>query len=125
VSKILYTIKMVSRWVIITLSAIIIASALVIGITYFLLKKSDEEERAADEVYLRSKTSMLKAAVDNTIQDNSRYINVQSSKILENVNSSNNTVQKSTSKLSGLIARQKAAIAELKKKYMTERKMIK
>jgi len=116
---------MVSRWVIITLSAVIIASALVIGLTYFLLKKSDEEERAADEVYLRSKTSMLKAAVDNTIQDNSRYINAQSSKILENVNSSNNTVQKSTSKLSGLIARQKAAIAELKKKYMTERKMSK
>ncbi|AGE50825.1 hypothetical protein PBCVCVB1_388R [Paramecium bursaria Chlorella virus CVB-1] len=111
---------MVSRWVIITLSAIIIASALVIGITYFLLKKSDEEERAADEIYLRSKASMLKAAVDNSMQTNSEYINAQSGKILENVNSSNKTVQRSTSKLSGLIARQKAAIAELKKKYLAE-----
>ena len=111
---------MVSRWVIITLSAIIIASALVIGITYFLLKKSDEEERSADEVYLRSKASMLKVAVDNNIQANSKYVDVQSSRILENVNSSNKTVQKSTSKLSGLIARQKAAIAELKKRYTAE-----
>ena len=111
---------MVSRWVIITLSAIIIVSALVIGITYFLLKKSDEEERAADEVYLRSKANMLKAAVGNNIQNNSIYVTAQSGKILENANSSNKTVQRSTSKLSGLIARQKAAIAELKKKYLAE-----
>ena len=112
---------MASRWFIITLSAIIIASSLVIGITYFLLKKSDEEEQIADEIYLRSKTSMLKSAVDKNLQATDGIVNTQSGKLLASVNSSQKTVKQSTSRLAGLISRQKAAIESLKKRFNSEK----
>lgn len=112
---------MVSRWLIITLSAIAIVSALVIVIAYTLLKKSDEDERAADEVYLRSKASLLKLAVDKNMNANSGVLNGQIGKILNSANSTNKIVQQSTNNLEGLIARQKAAIESIKERYRAEK----
>jgi hypothetical protein len=114
-----------SRWVVITISAIVIASAMTIGLVYFLLKNSDTEERAADEIYLKQKKDLLKLAVDKNMNDSTGILQVQSGNILKGVDTTGRTVGKSNSKLAGLIARQKAAIAELKKKYTSEKNKIK
>jgi hypothetical protein len=114
-----------SRWLIITISAIVIASVFTIGLVYFLLKNSDKEERAADEVYLRQKKDLLKLAVDKNMNDNTGILQVQSGNILKQVDATGRTVGKSNSKLAGLISEQKAAIAALKNKYETENNEIK
>jgi hypothetical protein len=113
-----------SRWLVITLSAVVIVSALVIGITFVLLKNSETEEKAQDEIFLKQKADLLKLAVDSKMNNDTTDVSVQSGKILENVNSTKKEVNKSNSKLAGLIAKQKAAITALRKKYEREKNKV-
>lgn len=116
---------MVSSWLIVTLSATVISSALVIAIVYVLLKNSEKEERAADEVYLRQKQDLLKLAVDDNLKGSTGVLQVQSGNILKNANDAKSSSTRYISKLAGLIARQKAAIRSMKQKYDEERRKLK
>jgi len=110
-----------SRWVIITIAAIVIASVLTIGLVVFLLRKSDEEERAADEMYLKQKQNLLKLAVTTKLQQGDGIVQTASGDILQRVNDTGATVDKSNSKLADLISRQKATLAAIKQKYEAEK----
>jgi Kef-type K+ transport system membrane component KefB len=110
-----------SRWIIITIAAIVIASVLTIGLVVFLLRKSDEEERAADEMYLKQKQNLLKLAVTTKLQQGDGVVQSASGDILKRVNDTGATVDKSNSKLADLISRQKATIAAIKQKYEAEK----
>ena len=110
-----------SRWVIITIAAIVIASVLTIGLVVFLLRKSDEEERAADEIYLKQKQNLLKIAVDTKLQQGDGIVQTASGDILKRVNDTGAAVDKSNSKLADLISRQKATVDALTQKYEAEK----
>jgi hypothetical protein len=110
-----------SRWLVITIAAIVIASALTIGLVYMLLKNSERDEKAADDEYLKQKGDLLKIAVDSKMKDDSSVVRVQSGNVLKNVDSTKKVVSKSNSMLATVIAKQKAMIESLKKKYSEEK----
>lgn len=114
-----------SRWLVITISAIVIASVLTIGFVVLLLRKSDEEERAADEMYLKQKQNLLKLAINTKLQQGDGIVQTASGDILQQVNDTGAIVDKSNSKLANIIARNKAMIAAIKQKYEAEKNKLK
>ena len=111
-----------SRWLIITISGIIISAAITIGVMFFLIKKNEKEEKEADKMYLEQKANLLNAAVKSNL--NASKSTAGASALLDEVNTTQTTVNKSTSALAGVVARQKSLLQTIKDKYAEEKKKI-
>ena len=111
-----------SRWLVITISGIIIAAAITIAIMFFLIKKNEKEEKEADKMYLEQKANLLNAAVKSNL--NASKSTAGASALLDEVNNTQTTVNKSTSALAGVVARQKSLLQTVKDKYAAEKKKI-
>jgi hypothetical protein len=114
-----------SRWLVITIAAVVITVALIaIGLIFFL-KRTEVDDRAADEIFLKQKQDLLKLAINKQLQGDANAVKVESAKITAQASSVDSAVNTSNSKLGGLIAKQRLAIENLKKKYAEEMRKIK
>jgi len=114
-----------SRWLVITIAAVVITVALIaIGLIFFL-KRTEVDDRAADEIFLKQKQDLLKLAINKQLQGDTNVVKAESAKITAQASAVDSAVNKSNSKLGVLIAKQQSAIANLKKKYAEEMKKIK
>ncbi|AGE53483.1 hypothetical protein ATCVGM07011_290R [Acanthocystis turfacea Chlorella virus GM0701.1] len=111
-----------SRWAIITVSGIVIASAMVIAVLFYLIQHNDKAEKEADALYLQQKADLLKTAVESGI--GSSASTAASSALVGTVKSSSDKVNGSTSALAGVISRQKALLKTVRDKYSTEKARI-
>lgn len=108
-----------TRWAMITVSGIVIASALVIGVLFYLIQHNDKAEKEADALYLQQKADLLKTAVESGI--GSSATTTASSALVGTVKSSSDKVNNSTSALAGVISRQKALLKTIRDKYSSEK----
>jgi hypothetical protein len=114
-----------SRWLVITIASLVITVALIVIGLIFFFKRSEVDDRAADEIFLKQKQDLLKLAVNKQLQGDANAVKVESSKIISQASAVDNAVNTSNSKLGGLIAKQRLAIENLKKKYAEEMRKIK
>jgi hypothetical protein len=114
-----------SRWLVITIASIVITVSLIAVSLIFFFKRSEVDDRAADEIFLRQKEGLLKLAINKQLQGDADAVKVESAKITAQASVVDSAVNKSNSKLGVLIAKQQSAIANLKKKYAEEMKKIK
>lgn len=113
-----------SRWMIITLSAIFITCAIVIGVLIFMMKKLEKEENEADKLYLQQKADLLKSAVASNLSDGSNVIREGSGRLLKDAMATKEDVKRENSKLGDIISRQKKLLSSLKNKYAEAKKKI-
>lgn len=111
-----------SRWLIITIAGIVIASAITIGVLFYLIRHNDKAEQDADALYLQQKADILNAAVQDGVGSSSATM--ASAALVGSANASSGKVNGSTSALAGVIARQKALLKSLKDKYASEKAKI-
>jgi len=112
-----------SKWLIITVSAVLITIGIITGAIIFWLKKSEKDDDAADEVYLKTKSALLNNAVDSQLK--SGALAVEGKQIAIDSAATINAVSRNNSLLSAEIAKKKAFIDNLRKKYMQELQKIK
>lgn len=113
-----------SRWLVITLSAILITSAIVIGVLVFLMKKMEKEEDEADKLYLQQKADLLQSAVSANLSDGSNVLRERSDELLKDAVATKNKVGKENSKLGDIISKQKKLLSSLRNKYSEAKKKI-
>lgn len=111
-----------SRWAIITVSGIVIASAITIVVLFYLIRHNDKAEQEADAMYLQQKADILNAAVQSGIGSSGSTL--ASAALVSSANASSGKVNSSTSALAGVIARQKALLKTLRDKYAAEKARI-
>lgn len=109
-----------SKWIIITTAATVITAGIVIGVLLLFIRKSQAEDDAADEIYMRAKTSLLNAAID--AQLNQGVLSTEGGKIVSGAASTKMAVSRSNNLLSSAIAKQRDYISKLKEKYRLEMK---
>jgi len=112
-----------SKWVIITVSMVIVTVGLIFGALVYLLKKNQAEEDAADEIFLRSKTALLNNSI--TEQLKTGVVAVEGNKVLANSKVSQQTIAQSNSKIAAALAAKQKVINDLKRKYQVELSKIK
>lgn len=112
-----------SKWLIITISAVLITVGIITGAIIFWIKKSKSDDDAADEIYLKTKAALLNNAVDSYLV--SGALADESKKIAVDSATTRNAVSRNNSILSAEIAKKKAFIDNLRKKYMQELNKIK
>lgn len=112
-----------SKWLIITISAVLITVGIITGAIIFWIKKSKSDDDAADEIYLKTKAALLNNAVDSYLD--SGALADESKKIAINSAATRNAVNRNNSLLAAEIAKKKASIDNLRKKYMQELNKIK
>lgn len=111
-----------SRWLIITIAGIVIASAITIAVLFYLIRHNDKAEKDADALYLKQKADILNAAVQSGI--GSSGSTTASAALVGSVNATGVKVNSSTSALAGVVARQKALLKTLRDKYAAEKARI-
>ena len=111
-----------SRWLIVTVAGVVIAAAVTIVVMFFLIKKNEQEEKVADKLYLEQKSDLLNAAVKSNIDTSKSTTGAGA--LLEAANTTQTKVNKSTSALAGVVARQKSLLKSLKDKYASEKSKI-
>lgn len=112
-----------SKWVIITVSMVLITIGIIVGALIYLLKKNEADEDAADELFLRNKSALLNNAVNEQLK--SGVVAVEGNKVLLETKASQQAVGQSNSQLSAYLASKKKVIDDLKKKYQQELSKIK
>jgi hypothetical protein len=111
-----------SRWLIITIAGIVIASAITIAVLFYLIQRNDKAEQDADALYLQQKADILNNAVQSGI--GSSGSTMASAALVGSANVSSDKVNTSTSALAGVISRQKALLKTLRDRYATEKNKI-
>ena len=112
-----------SKWIVITVSAVLITVGIIFGALVYLLKKNQTEEDAADEIFLRSKTALLNNAITTDLK--SGVVAVEGSKVLASSKASQQVVDQSNSKIAAALAAKQKIIDDLKRKYQQELSKIK
>ena len=112
-----------SKWVIITVSAVLITVGIIFGALVYLLKKSQADEDAADEIYLRNKSALLNNSVNEQLKTG--VIAVEGNKVLANSKVSQQTISLSNAQLAAALASKQKVIDDLKSKYQQELSKIK
>ncbi|AGE51501.1 hypothetical protein PBCVCviKI_344R [Paramecium bursaria Chlorella virus CviKI] len=115
---------MVSKWVIITIAAVLVAVSVTIAAIIIILKRMNKDEKVNDEIFLKQKEELLRRAIDQKLDGDSNIVNVESSKILNIVNDGTQKASSSNDLLQKQISNQQKTIANLKKNYATELKKI-
>ncbi|NBV84388.1 hypothetical protein EBR57_09770 [bacterium] len=108
-----------SRWLVITVSGIVIAAAITIVIMFYLIKKNEKAEQDADKLYLEQKADILSAALKTNL--GSSDSTAGASALLDAANKTRAKVDSSTTALAGVVARQKSLLQTLKNKYAAEK----
>ena len=112
-----------SKWMIITISAVLITVGIIFGSLVYLLKKNQADEDAADEIYLRNKSALLNNSVNEQLKTG--VIAAEGNKVLANTKVSQQTISQSNSQLAAALASKQKVIDDLKKKYQQEISKIK
>ena len=112
-----------SKWMIITISAVLITVGIIFGSLVYLLKKNQADEDAADEIYLRNKSALLNNSVNEQLKTG--VIAAEGHKVLANTKVSQQTISQSNSQLAAALASKQKVIDDLKKKYQQEISKIK
>ena len=111
---------MVSKWVIITIAAVLVTISIVVASIIIILKKINKNEKVNDELFLRQKQDLLRRAIDQKLDGDSNLVQVESSKILNIVNDGEKTADSSNNVLKKQISSQQKLIDLIKKKYAAE-----
>lgn len=112
-----------SKWVIITVSMVLVTIGIVFGALVYLLKKNEADEDAADEIFLRNKSAFLNNAVTEQLKKGG--VAVEGNKVLEDSKYTQQAISQSNSKISAALASEQRVINELKRKYQVELSKIK
>ena len=112
-----------SKWVVITVSMVIVTVGLIFGALVYLLKKNQAEEDAADEIFLRSKSALLNNAVSEQLKTG--VVAVEGNKVLADSKTTQQTIVQSNSKIAEVLAAKQKVIDDLKMKYQQELSKIK
>jgi len=112
-----------SKWVIITVSMVLVTVGIIFGALVYLLKKNQAEEDAADEIFLRNKSVLLNSAVNEQLKHG--VVAVEGNKVLTDSKASQQAVGQSNFKLAAALASKQKLIDDLKKKYQNEMSKIK
>lgn len=112
-----------SKWVIITVSMVLVTIGIIFGALVYLLKKNEADEDAADELFLRNKSALLNNAV--TEQLKTGVVAVEGNKVLVDSKTNQQIIGKSNSTLAAALAAKQKIIDDLKKKYQKELSKIK
>jgi len=112
-----------SKWVIITVSAVLVTVGIIFGALVYLLKKNQAEEDAADELFLKSKSALLNTAVSEQLKQGVVY--TEGSKVLAGSKVTQAAVAQSNSALAAALAAKQKVIDDLKRKYQQELSKIK
>ena len=112
-----------SKWMIITISAVLITVGIIFGSLVYVLKKNQADEDAADEIYLRNKSALLNNSVNEQLKTG--VIAAEGNKVLANTKVSQQTISQSNSQLAAALASKQKVIDDLKKKYQQEISKIK
>ena len=112
-----------SKWIVITVSAVLVTVGIIFGALVYLLKKNQADEDAADEIYLRNKTALLNNAV--TEQLKTGVVATEGSKVLASSKVTQTAVARSNSTLAAALAAKQKIIDDLKRKYQQELSKIK
>ncbi|AGE58743.1 hypothetical protein FK949_gp178 [Paramecium bursaria Chlorella virus NYs1] len=116
---------MVSKWMIITIAAIVIAVSITIAVVITILKNMNKDEKINDEIFLKQKEALLRSAIDQKLDSATNVVTVESSKILNIVDDGTKTANKGNDALTKQIRNQQKTIDTLKQKYANEMKKIK
>lgn len=116
---------MVSKWVIITIAAVLVAVSVSIAAIIIILKRMNKEEKVNDEIFLKQKEELLRRAIDQKLDGVSNVVNVESSKILNMVNDGTKKASTSNDLMQKQISSQQKTIENLKRKYTAEMNKIK
>lgn len=111
---------MVSKWVLITIAAVLVAVSVTVTAVILILKNLNANEKVNDEIFLKQKEELLRRAIDQKLDNASNIVNVESSKILNIVNDGTKNASSSNNLLQKQISSQQKTIEALKKKYATE-----
>lgn len=112
-----------SKWIIITVSTVLVTVGIIFGALVYLLKKNQAEEDAADELFLKSKTALLNNAVSEQLKTG--VVAVEGSKVLASSKVVQAAVAQSNSTLAAALAAKQKIIDDLKRKYQNEMSKIK
>lgn len=112
-----------SKWIVITVSAVLITTGIIFGALIYLLKKNQAEEDAADELFLKSKSALLNNAVSEQLKQGVVY--TEGSKVLASSKVTQAAVAQSNSALAAALAAKQKVIDDLKRKYQQELSKIK
>ena len=112
-----------SKWVIITVSMVLVTVGIIFAALVYFLKKNEADEDAADEIFLRSKSALLNSAV--TEQLKSGVVAVEGNKVLSETKASQQVIGQSNSQLAAALATKQKVIDDLKRKYQQELSKIK
>ena len=112
-----------SKWIVITVSMVVVTVGIIFGALVYLLKKNQAEEDAADELFLRSKTALLNNAVSEQLKTG--VVSVEGKKVLANSKISQQTIAKSNSTIAAALAAKQKVINDLKRAYQVELSKIK
>ena len=112
-----------SKWVVITVTAVIVTVGIVIGVLIYLLKRNQVEEDAADEVFLRSKAALLNIAVTEQLKTGT--VAVEGKKVLADSEAKQKVIGQSNSEIVTALSTKQKVIDALKKKYQDELSKIK
>jgi hypothetical protein len=116
---------MVSKWVIITVAAVLVAVSVTVVAIILILKKMNAAEKVNDEIFLKQKEELLRRAVDQKLDGDSNVVQVESSKILNIVRNGEKIADSGNNILQKQISSQQKTIENIKKKYATELNKIK
>ncbi|AGE54244.1 hypothetical protein PBCVNY2B_453R [Paramecium bursaria Chlorella virus NY2B] len=116
---------MVSKWIVITIAAIVVAVSITIAVIILVLKNMNKEEKVNDELFLKQKEALLRSAIDQKLDSATNVVSVESSKILNIVDDGTKTANKGNDALTKQIRNQQKTIDTLKQKYANEMKKIK
>lgn len=112
-----------SKWVVITVSMVLITTGIIFGALVYLLKKNQAEEDAADEIFLRSKSALLNSAVSEQLKTST--VAVEGNKVLANSKVSQQAIGMSNTAIAAALAAKQKVIDDLRRKYETELSKIK
>ena len=112
-----------SKWIIITVSAVLVTVGIIFGALIYLLKKNQAEEDAADELFLKSKSALLNNAVSEQLKQG--VVATEGSKVLASSKVTQAAVAQSNSTLAAALAAKQKIIDDLKRKYQQELSKIK
>jgi len=112
-----------SKWVIITVSMVLVTVGIIFGALVYLLKKNQAEEDAADEIFLRSKSALLNSAVSEQLKTG--VVAVEGNKVLADSKTNQQVIGQSNSKIAEALAAKQKVINDLKRKYQVELSKIK
>jgi NADH:ubiquinone oxidoreductase subunit 5 (subunit L)/multisubunit Na+/H+ antiporter MnhA subunit len=112
-----------SKWIVITVSMVLVTVGIIFGALVYFLKKNQAEEDAADEIFLRSKSALLNNAVSEQLKTST--VAVEGNKVLANSKVSQQAIGMSNTAIAAALAAKQKVIDDLRRKYETELSKIK